>query len=209
MKLLITYVVLLSIQVPFNIIYFWTLLSSGSESLMTAFGMGYPIIALLYFAALIVIGTISILNSFKAYKENDFEYCIKGFMILKYGLIPFFVVNFLSMAFLALVFLVASRGTIIFAAPIFLLIGISFTWIAMLPSSFWGLQVIRFAVRDGKIGKSKFLHIFLQFCFLLDLLDTVYLAAFKYRRGKVASILVYLAYVLCISFVAILLTSLI
>lgn len=207
MKLLITYVVLLSIQVPFNIIYFGALLSSGSESLMTAFGMGYPIIALLYFAALIVIGIISILNSFKAYKENDFEYCIKGFMILKYGLIPFFVVNFLSMAFLVLVFLVASRGTIIFAAPIFLLIGISFTWIAMLPSSFWGVQVIRFAVRDGKIGKSKFLHIFLQFCFLLDLLDTVYLAAFKYRRGKVASILVCLAYLLCISFVAILLTS--
>ena len=207
MKLLIAYVVLLSIQVPFNIMYFGALLSSGSESLMTTFGIGYPIIALSYFVALIVIGIISVVNSFIAYKKNDFEYCIKGFMILKYGLIPFFVVNFLSMTFLALIFLVVSRGTIIFAAPIFLLIGISFTWIAMLPSSFWGVQVIRFAVRDGKIGKSKILHIFLQFCFLLDLLDTVYLVAFKYKRGKVAAILVCFAYVLCISFVAILLAS--
>lgn len=209
MKLLIAYVVLLSIQVPFNIMYFGALLSSGSESLMTTFGIGYPMIALLYFVALLVIGIISVLNAFKAYRKNDFEYCIKGLMILKYGLIPFFVVNFLSMTFLALIFLIASRGAIIFATPIFLFVGMFFTWIAMLPGSFWGVQVIRFAVRDGKIRKGKLLHMFLQFCFLLDLLDTVYFAAFKYRRGKAAAILVCLTYLLCISFVAILLAFLI
>lgn len=54
MKLLIAYVVLLSIQVPFNIMYFGALLSSSSESLMTTFGIGYPIIALLYFVAFLL-----------------------------------------------------------------------------------------------------------------------------------------------------------
>ena len=63
---------------------------------------------------------------------------------------------------------------------------------------FFGLQVIRFCADEGKIGKSIILHILFQFCFLLDVLDTVYLTAFKYKKGQIIAVIVCLVYMLCV-----------
>lgn len=198
MKLIITYVVLLSLQVPFNVTYFLMFFSRDAASWEKFFTIGYLIVAFLYFAVLGVVGIKNILSSFRAYETKDFEYCIKGLMILKYGMLPFFIVNFLSMTALALMLLMASRGTMLFAAPILLVVAMLCTWFVMLPSSFFGLQVIRFCADEGKIGKSIILHILFQFCFLLDVLDTVYLTAFKYKKGQIVAVIVCLVYMLCV-----------
>lgn len=197
MKILITYIILLSLQVPFNVTFFLSILTSDEKAWSINFGIFYLVIAVLYFFILGIIGIGSILKSFKAYRAQNFEYCINGLMLLKYGMVPFFIVNFLSMSALALMLLVASRGTVIFAAPFLLAFAMFCTWLAMLPSSFFGLQVVRFGVDDGKISKGKVWHILFQFCFLLDVLDTVYIAAVKYKRGRIFAIIVCVVYVLC------------
>lgn len=112
MKLIITYVVLLSLQVPFNVTYFLMFFSRDAASWEKFFTIGYLIVAFLYFAVLGVVGIKNILSSFRAYETKDFE-C---------GMLPFFIVNFLSMTALALMLLVASRGTMILAAPILLVV---------------------------------------------------------------------------------------
>lgn len=205
MRSLIAYIALLSVQVPFNIAYFLTYLSTDRDATGMYFGAGYLIIAGVYFAALGVLGIVNILRSFRAYKAGDVEYCIKGLMTLKYGMVPFFIVNFLSMTALILLFLVASRGTVFFAVPGLLVVAMFCTWLPMLPSSFFGLQVVRFCADEGKLGKSKPWHILFQFCFLLDVLDTAYLTVFKYQRGKAAAAVVCAVYALFILLVCVLL----
>lgn len=62
MKLIVAYIALLSLQVPFNITYFFMFLASDIEQTGEQFGIGYAIIAVLYFAAIGIIGIRLIFN---------------------------------------------------------------------------------------------------------------------------------------------------
>ena len=70
------------------------------------------------------------------------------------------------------------------------------SWLAILPGSIYSIQVIRGSVHAGKIsGGAAVIHGILQFLFLTDVLDAMYLAAGKWGRGKKSSVLVALVYV--------------
>lgn len=105
-------------------------------------------------------------------------------MTLKYGLIPFFLIHFISITFLFLTAFVASRGTILIAFPVIvglIACGSLCTWLAMLPGAIYGVQTIRTARRMGMIGPKTAL---LQFIFLLDVLDTVYLSLVTFLTAR-------------------------
>lgn len=76
------------------------------------------------------------------------------------------------------------------------------TWLAILPGSVYGIQVIRMSYKAGKISLvAAILHTILQFFFLTDVLDAMYLAAGKWNRGKKSSFVVGALYL--ISFIGI------
>ncbi|MCI8454564.1 MAG: hypothetical protein HFE84_08110 [Lachnospiraceae bacterium] len=142
----------------------------------------------LYLLLLFVLGAALIVRSFANCRQNHVPLCVNSLLILKYGMIPFFIMNFGAYCFFYLVLLVASRGTILFGFPI-LLVSIAaatfLTWLTMLPGAFYGIQVIRLCRRQEKLGLAAALfHGILQFTFLLDIPDTMYLTAGKFGMGK-------------------------
>ena len=110
MKSIRAFIILLSVRVPFNIAFFFAWLHISETFPEAPFVTVYAIIAVLYFTALSVLGLKSIISSFLAFKRDDFNYCIKAHMTLKYGLVPFFTVNFISITLLAFGLTVGSRG---------------------------------------------------------------------------------------------------
>ena len=96
-------------------------------------------------------------------------------LIHKYGLVVFFCVNFLVLFiyyfFISMAVLVGSRGAAIIFAPVllpWLIVAVGFsigaTWLAILPGSFYGIQVIRMTYKSGKIGFAEaVVHTVFQF----------------------------------------------
>lgn len=179
-----------------------------------------------YFAILAALGILNIVRSFKAYKsgmaETDTEaaseekiapeYFVNSMLILKYGTVIFYVFNFVFLVFAALIIIlgsfVASRGTIIFLFmflwPLFLqggVIAVLFlcflTWLTMLPGAFYGVQAVRVSRRHGKISlPGMLLHVLLQFTFMLDIFDAMYIAVSRWGCGRKSSIVIGIIYAL-------------
>ena len=132
-------------------------------------------------------------------------------LLHKYGLVIFFVVNFIVMFLFYFVVtfgsLVGTRGLALFAAPVLLpwltaavVFTVSATWLAIVPGAFYGIQVIRFTLREKKTGyAAAVLHGFLQFVFVADVLDAMYLAVRKWGRGKKSSAVIGILYIVAVA----------
>ena len=71
----------------------------------------------------------------------------------------------------------------------------SSSWLVMVPGAFYGVQVIRLSYGEKKMGMgAALLHGFLQFNFLVDVLDAMYLAVKKWGMGKKSSVLIGILY---------------
>jgi hypothetical protein len=105
---------------------------------------------------------------------------------LKFGAIPYFILNFLFYLLLFLFFFAASRGIVVFTPlPLFFLIPIFFTYLSVLFTSPYAIGFI-VALRNEdkmKIGKLV-IHILMQLCFVLDVIDTIVLLK-KYKTQQV------------------------
>lgn len=220
----LAYVALLTLCAPLNLIYFslsGSILSANMpernaprevfNNLTTGVSAIYVILCMIYVMALIVLAILNIIQSFRAYHNKQTLFCINGMLILKYGMVIFFIFNFLSLAAvflgIGLFALLISHGSLILATPVLLpfilvpvLILAFLTWLMMLPGSFFAVQVIRFSRLEKKISSTAaFFHGLLQFCFIADVLDSMYLAAKKWNRGKKSSIFIGLIYALGIA----------
>ena len=100
--------------------------------------------------------------------------------------------------------LVGTRGLALFAAPVllpWLAASVAFSvfasWLAIVPGAFYGIQVIRITYREKKTGIGAAIwHGILQFVFLADVLDAMYLAVKKWGMGKKSSVVIAVLYVL-------------
>ena len=156
------------------------------------------------------VGIINIGQSFKIYKTGNPIECVNRMLIHKYGLVVFFCVNFLVLFiyyfFISMAVLVGSRGAAIIFAPVllpWLIVAVVFsvgaTWLAILPGSFYGIQVIRMTYKSGKIGFAEaVVHTVFQFFFLFDVLDAMYLATEKWGRGKKSSVIIGCVYLFAV-----------
>lgn len=189
-KLQIAYVVLLTLCVPLSVLYFvlcgfvMRTVHNAAEYLVYAYlGLGF-----IYWVAVVSLGIANIVKSFQAFKRGDALECVNGMMIHKYGLIGFFVINFLLAILVGLLMIVGSRGTIIFAFPIVILMiifAVFFTWLALVPGAFWGIQTVRITYGQGRLKKGEaVLHGILQFVFLADVCDAAYLSIKKWGKRK-------------------------
>jgi hypothetical protein len=194
-KLCIGYVLLLCAQVPVAVFsistFFANPLGLSGVSLVAPYGL----LALIYSLAVLGLGCKLIADSFLIYKAHNVQDCLRCLMVLKYGMVPYFIVNFLWLSLWAFILLIATRGTVLVVAPILLFTAMFFTWLVLLPGGFYGLQVVRLTKKEGNLSRLGCLvHGILQFCFFLDVLDCAYLVAWKWKRGKLAAILVCLFY---------------
>lgn len=212
-RLAIIYVVLLSLSAPLmaaHLVFFiWIIGTHDMSGWMGIIMLLLPI--LIYGGVLVVLGIWNMVKSFQIYKKQDILGCINGMLLHKYGLVFFFCVNFvvLFIVYFILTFgvLVGTRGLALFAAPVWIpfvmaMLGWSIisSWLAILPGSAYSIQVLRGSVRTGKIsGGAAVIHGILQFLFLADVLDAMYLAAGKWGRGKKSSVLVALVYVAAVA----------
>ena len=132
-------------------------------------------------------------------------------LIHKYGLVVFFAVNFIVMFLFYFIMtfgmLIGTKGLVLFAAPVllpWLIAAIAFnvfaSWLAIVPGAVYGVQVIRFTVKGKKTGIGAAIwHGLLQFIFLTDVLDAMYLAVKKWGMGKRSSIVIMILYVLVLA----------
>lgn len=218
----IAYVILLTLCAPLVCLYIWllTVLPIPWAVLgdwMDSFGRGVLVLLLfllpvgLYRLAVLILGVMNVIKSFKMHKSGDAAGCVKGMLIHKYGLVIFFVVNFILMFLFYFVVtfgsLVGTRGLALLAAPVLLpwltaavVFTVFVTWLAIVPGAFYGIQVIRFTLREKKTGYGAAVwHGFLQFVFLADVLDAMYLAVRKWGRGKKSSVVIGVLYIAAVA----------
>lgn len=212
----IAYVILLTLCLPLACLWAWSLsfpfpwdaldqwADTIPKGLFVMFIQFLPVG--IYGLAVLILGILNIVRSFRVYQSGDVTGCINGMLIHKYGLVFFFVVNFIVLAFfylaLSLGLLIGSRGLMIIFAPItlpWLIAALGFTvfasWLALIPGTFYGIQVIRFTLREKKTSAGAAVwHGVLQFIFLADVLDAMYLAVKKWGRGKKSSVAVAAVY---------------
>ncbi len=204
-KLAITFVVLLTLCAPLGYLYFMIVmrvLSYVSEDGLKVVLLLSLIPVLLYWLIIGILGILNMKKSFQLYRDGDTVACINGMLIHKYGLVIFFCANFILLAFwyglFSMAAVMGTRGLLLLFAPVLLpvwVVGLCIsafaTWLAILPGSIYGIQVIRMSWKTGKISlMAAILHTILQFFFLTDVLDAMYLAAGKWNRGKRSSLAV-------------------
>ncbi len=205
------YIAALTCCLPLTILYI-----SVAAALLSRDGTHLLVKLLLAAAALAYWGLIAFLwlgniwTSFRMYRRGDLEGCVKGMLLHKYGLVVFFVVNYLVILLCTMVFgivgLMGSRGTILLALPVLLpWMGTIFAflsflaWLALMPGGFFGLQVIRASVSQGMMGPGKaILHGLLQFTFCLDVLDAMDLSVRYWKMGKKSAAVIGVLYLLAL-----------
>ncbi|MDO5396992.1 MAG: hypothetical protein Q4G33_03600 [bacterium] len=136
-----------------------------TESLMV-FVLFYIIIIL----SVLAVGWVSVAMAVKACKRGEYEKVKSGWRLLKYGTIPFYIINFLYSLFVWFVLLVASRGFLIAVLPL----PITITCTMIFQSGCIGWCYIRYLNRqtknDEKISK---IHYVMQVISILDIISTV------------------------------------
>lgn len=207
----IAYTVLLTACAPLALLWISYATKVGEAISTDASGFALLVIFLpvgIYWGVVLVLGICNIVHSFRLYRQHCDLECINSMLILKYGLVVFFCVNFIVLAvfyfMITLGTVVGTRGIAILFAPVllpWLIITLSFsvfcTWMAIIPGSFYSIQVLRIGYREHKIGIAGFMgHLVWQFLFLADVLDSMYLATKKFGRGKKSSFVIGVVYIL-------------
>ncbi|MBK1813191.1 hypothetical protein JHL18_21445 [Clostridium sp. YIM B02505] len=127
----------------------------------------------------IVFAGINAVNSFILLKNGDYTSMRKNMKALKFGVIPYFVINFIIYVLLFLLFFAASRGLFIFTPiPLLLLIPVFFAYLTVIFTASYGIGFSLILYKEKRIKTGKLvLHILLQLCFVLDVIDTIVLLA--------------------------------
>ncbi|MEY8336624.1 DUF6652 family protein [Lachnospiraceae bacterium 62-35] len=149
--------------------------------------LGGTILEALWGGAAFILGVINVILSFLDYRKDP-ESCVRKLIVMKYGLVPFFALNYLILFLIGFVIAVVSMGiSLLWYIPVFTFT----TWACMIPGAFYGIQTIRLCRKEkGMTIFPAIVHGVLQFCFVVDVLDTMYLTIHEFGRGKKAAIVV-------------------
>jgi hypothetical protein len=129
-----------------------------------------PIIFLFWLSIYIYFIVINIINTVILYRQNNISELRKNAKIIKLTLIPFWILHFILSAIIIFIFLGISRGMGIIFVPI----PIFFTYILLLITSIFSITYI-LLLNKNKYLKHYYVHILLQLCFVIDIIDIIYL----------------------------------
>lgn len=168
------------------------------EPMLTTAGMIIiPVMLMLFrviYGGLAGLGIVNIIQSFKAYKRGEVEFCFDSMLVMKYGMIPFFILNYVSAVINHMIMLVAGHGITILIMPLTVLAAVFMTYLYLLTGAFWGLQTVRACKKNGLLSKrGAVFNGILQYIFVVDVASTVYLSVKVCKRGKKVSLAVLIA----------------
>lgn len=133
----------------------------------------------------VVFGVINIINTLRLFKNGEYNSLRKRMKVLKFGTIPYFIINFVLYFLLFMLFFAASRGFFILTPmPLLFLIPTFFTYLTVVLTSVYGIGFVAILKRERRITTGKLIiHILLQLCFVLDIIDTIVLVI-KHKAVK-------------------------
>ncbi len=145
---------------------------------------------------IIVLYIGNIVLSFLTVENVHPLYCVRTMLIVRYGVIPFFIFNTIITSFIILAGMFASLFFVRFA----IIYWVSSSFILMLPGAFYGIRVIRLSLREEKISRTAaILHGIAQFIPVAGVLDSAYLSVFKWKTGGKISFAVLLVSILAVA----------
>lgn len=157
----------------------WGLLRNNSSHIFQSLLIAAVVIScLLNF----IFAVRNFINTCRLYKKREYNSLRKHMKVLKLGVIPYFILNFIIYILLFLLFFAASRGIVIFTPiPLLFIIPIFFTYLSVLFTSCYGIGFAAIVKRE-KNSKSSgvILHVLFQLCFILDVISTIILLI-KYK----------------------------
>ncbi len=129
-----------------------------------------------------ILAVKNIINTYRLYKERQYNLLRKHMKVIKLGMIPYFIINFIIYILLFMLFFAASRGLIIFSPiPLLFIVPVFFTYLSMLFTSCYGIGFAAIVNSEKNLGNLKFIiHILFQLCFVLDVVSTIILLL-KYK----------------------------
>jgi hypothetical protein len=147
-------------------------------------GNSFPIVSFILILicpfAYIIVSIINIFYAKKLIKQKNKEKLNKLMRVIKFGSIPFWIINFIILVIAGIFGIVATRGAGIIFLPILVLL----TYILFLGTSVFSIAYIKLLYQEGEIVSiHKILHIILQLCFVLDIVDIIYLKI-KLNKNK-------------------------
>jgi hypothetical protein len=105
-------------------------------------------------------------------KQNNKDKLKKDVELIKFGSIPFWIINFIILSILTIGAVMGTRGILIFLVPIPIFI----SYIILLGTSIFSISYIRLLYKENNIvHKEMILQIILQLIFVLDIFGIIYL----------------------------------
>lgn len=123
----------------------------------------------------VIFGVRNIMNTYRLCKNNEYNSLRKYMKVLKFGSVPYFIINFIVYFLIFLIFFMGTRGMIIFTPiPLIFIFIIFFTYLAVIFTSSYGIGFLVIVKKEKgiKLGSIIF-HILFQLCFVLDVVDTM------------------------------------
>ena len=132
-----------------------------------------------------IIAYKNIINSITLFKNNDHVSLRQYMKTLKLGLIPYSVINFILYSFIFFILFASSKGIIVVSpVPLFFLVPIFFTYLAVLFTSSYGIGYVLILNKGNKLKNGYLvIHILLQLCFVLDVISTIILLI-RYKNSE-------------------------
>jgi len=128
----------------------------------------------LWFILFLVFSIVNIISIFQDYKYNKSEKLLKKMRRIKLGLIPFWVINFISYLYIIIIFIITPTGifAVFFIVPIFIFV----SYIVLLLTSTFSISYL-FSIRKNGIIQNKdfIIHSIIQFLFVFDIIDVTYI----------------------------------
>ena len=159
-------------------------------------GPGLPlwVMTMILVASSLVILIGNIVRSFRIRGEEDPLRCVRAMLVVRYGMIPFFILHacltpiaLFAIGFAGLVDFYRFGVIYLFAAPL----------LFMLPSAFYGIRAVRLSLLEKKLHPvAAVLHGIAQFIPVLGVLDAAYLSAIKWKTAGKITVVVLIAAIL-------------
>lgn len=159
---------------------------------MTEQDLIWLIITMSLIASSLVLLFGNIVRSFRVKGEDAPLHYVRSMLVVKYGMIPFFVLHtFLTpIVGFAFVLFIHEPDSFLFAIKYLFIAPLLF----MLPGAFYGIRVVRVSLREKKLRLfTAILHGIALFIPVLDVLDAAYLSAIKWKTDRKVAVMVFVA----------------
>jgi hypothetical protein len=137
------------------------------------------IIWLIWFLPFLVITIINIISVIKLFIRKELNTLAKYTKVIKFGLIPFWIINFIGYTAFVIMINMPSHGFGIFIVPIPIMASYS----VLIITSLFSILFLMLLYKNGILNSKQILiHFIMQICFIFDIISIFYI--FKIIKKK-------------------------